>query len=286
MNTWRTPGSIIKDAAKSGIIIGGFNVFSVDDAIEVVRAAEEINTPVMLMVNKVGISYMPVEIWASVLRPIAKRASIPVIVHLDHTTDMDVIRRACKSGFDSVMFDGSQFPLEENICQTRIAAQIAHASGVLLEAEIGAVGYSDGAAGLDYVAAMTDPEEAARFEKESYVDWMAISIGNVHRMQEQAAAIDFALLNKIESCTDVPLVIHGSTGITDEDMVKLRNTRVAKVNIGTALRMAFGNTLREEITSKPLVFDRIELFKEPLAALREAAKERLKILSAQDGQYQ
>lgn len=271
---------IVLDAKNSGRIIAGFNIFSLDDAYAVIGAAEELNYPVMLMVNKVATGLFPVEVWGDVLRVLADNARTPVIVHLDHTTDFDVLRRAASSGFDSLMFDGSQLPLQENIAKTREAVELAHANKMLLEAEIGAVGYSDGAGGSDYVAAMTDPDEAARFARESGLDWMAISIGNVHRMEKKGAKIDFSLLAEIEKAVDIPLVLHGASGIADTDIIDLRGTRVAKVNIGTTLRMAFGKTLVNEIRAQPGVYDRTVLFKKPLEMVRAAAKESMTLLGA------
>ncbi|MDY3618230.1 class II fructose-bisphosphate aldolase [Agathobaculum sp.] len=259
-------------------VFAGFNVFSLDDAYEIVRAAEKIGAPVMLMVNKLAVGLYPIEVWADTLNMLVRHASVPVCAHLDHTTDINVIERACKAGFDSVMFDGSQLPLEENIAQTRRVVELAHGLGVAVEAEIGAVGYSDGAGGKDYKSAMTDPKEAGRFARETHVDWLAVSVGNVHRMETQDAVIDFDLLSQIEKETDVPLVLHGSTGIKDADMKKLLPTHVCKVNIGTALRMAFGNTLRAEFEKNPKAFDRTELFAKPLQMVREEAEKKMVML--------
>nr|WP_325212404.1 class II fructose-bisphosphate aldolase [uncultured Oscillibacter sp.] len=259
-------------------IFAGFNVFSLDDAYEIVQAAERIGSPVMLMVNKVALELFPVEVWGDALNLLIKHAKVPVCAHLDHTTDFKVLERACKAGFDSVMFDGSQLPLEENIRKTRMAVEMAHGLGVAVEAEIGAVGYSDGAGGKDYKAAMTDPKEAARFARETGLDWMAVSVGNVHRMETQDAAIDFKLLAEIEKASGTPLVLHGSTGIRDADMKKLLPTHVVKVNIGTALRMAFGNTLRGEFEKSPKEFDRAKLFKLPLKKLGEEAEKKMTLL--------
>ena len=262
-------------------IFAGFNVFSLDDAHAIVKAAEKIGAPVMLMVNKLAMNQFPIEVWADTLNMLTKYAGVPVCAHLDHTTDMAVLERACKAGFDSVMFDGSQLPLEENIAQTRKVVEMAHGLGVAVEAEIGAVGYSDGAGGKEYKAAKTDPAEAGRFARETGVDWMAVSVGNVHRMETQDAVIDFDLLAQIEQQTDVPLVLHGSTGIKDADMKRLLATHVAKVNIGTALRMAFGNTLRGEFEKDPKAFDRVKLFRTPLEKVAEEAEKKMVMLGCQ-----
>ncbi len=272
---------IVLEATTRNCIIGGFNIFGVDDAEAVIRAAEEINAPVILMVNKLAVSTMSVDKWGKVLRVLANNASVPVCVHLDHTTDFEVIRLAVRSGFDSVMYDGSQLPLEQNIENTKKIVSLAHANGVLAEAEIGAVGYSDRDE-REYKAEFTDPHDAGIFAAETKLDWMAISVGNVHRMEVQNAKIDYGLLKKIEKQTDVPLVIHGSTGISDEEMEKLKATRVAKVNIGTALRMAFGKTLGKQFEQDPSLFDRVKLLSEPLKQVQEVARNKMLLLGMKD----
>lgn len=275
---WPSKYKLMQLASKRPCIIAGFNVFSSDDAGAVVAAAQKVKAPVCLMINRQAAGVMSVEQWAEVLRSHSKRAEVPVYVHLDHTTDLNIIKRACRAGFDSVMFDGSQLSLEENIRQTKAAAKIAHAAGVLLEAEIGAVGYRKNSIKGNYRADLTNPEEAKRFAQETHVDWLAVSVGNVHRMEKQSASIHFDLLAEIESAVDMPLVIHGSTGITDEDLSRLCRTKVAKVNIGTALRMAFGYALREEIRTHPDTFDRLTLMEKPLLAVEEEAIHKMELL--------
>jgi fructose-bisphosphate aldolase class II len=174
------------------------------------------------------------------------------------------------------MFDGSQLPLEENIKKTKELGEYVHARGLLLEAEIGAVGYSD-KRNEDYTAKMTDPDEARRFAVETQADWLAISIGNVHRMATQGAKIDFGLLKAIEEKVSIPLVIHGFSGIIDADIKKLLKTHVAKANVGTELRMAFGHTLRRKFEEDANAFDRVELFAEPIQMLKETAKKKMKL---------
>lgn len=267
---------IVDDAAKRDYIIIGFNIFGYEDAVSVVRAAEEINAPVLLLTNKLAIEHMPVEYWGKLLRAIAVDAQVPVGVHLDHTSDYNLVVRAIMSGYTSVMYDGSQLPLEDNIRNTKEIVKFAHACGVLVEGEIGSVPYIDipGKAKDIY----TDPGEAKAFAENTGVDWLAVAIGTVHRMQSQQANIQYNRLEAIQKVVNTPLVIHGSTGITDDDLQILRNYRIGKINMGTALRIAFGNSLFDEITKNPKEYDRINLFKKPMFEVREEAKKKMKIL--------
>ncbi|WP_209123402.1 class II fructose-bisphosphate aldolase [Alkalihalobacillus sp. BA299] len=254
--------------------IPAFNVFGYEDAIAVVRAAEEVKAPVILATNKVAIAHMPIQLLGNILTTIAKNATVPVVVHLDHGADYETVAQAIMSGYTSVMYDGSQLPLAENIRTTQEITRFAHACGVPIEAEIGSVGYSD------LQGHLTDPQEAKRFAEETGVDTLAVAIGTVHRMEEQTAQIDFVRLKEIEAVVDTPLVLHGSTGVSDIDIQALIKHHFVKVNIGTAIRMAFGHTMRKEMEENPYEFDRITLFKEPMRAVQEEVKKKLTLLQA------
>ena len=170
-------------------------------------------------------------------------------------------------GFSSVMIDGSKLPLDENISLTARVVAMAHRAGVSVEGEIGVVGYVDGGK-----SAMTSPEEAQRFDRESGVDALAISVGNVHLSTEKTSGIDFDAVRRIEAVTHSPLVLHGGSGVSPEQRsVLARHHRVAKFNIGTELRQAFGAALRAELAHHPERFDRIELLSATIPAQRAAA---------------
>jgi fructose-bisphosphate aldolase class II len=264
-------------ASKQDCIIGGFNVYGVDDSKAIIEAAEELRAPVILMINELATSILSIECWADVLNTLAKRAGVPVCIHLDHAKDESVIERASVSGYDSIMFDGSRFPFEKNVEVTKRMTNYIHAHGLIAEAEIGFVCYSDkGPDNNDGI--MTDPKEAAIFVEETRADWIAVSVGNVHRMEKQNTKIDFERLKVIEQSVSVPLVIHGFTGITDADTKKMMKTSIAKANIGTALRMAFGKTLRDEVIKNPDVFDRVALLNKPIEIVKQTAKKKMQIL--------
>lgn len=177
------------------------------------------------------------------------------------------------SGFTSVMFDGSRKPLSQNIDETAAIAEMAHAAGVSCEGEIGFVGYSGGEG-----SAGTDPEEAARFARESGVDAMAISVGNVHLQQDKEGGLDEPpRIRAIEALTEVPLVIHGGSGVPVAQRTALaRGSKICKFNIGTELRMAFGNALREAVNADAARFDRVQILKETHDPVVAAARQVLR----------
>src|SRR5690625_13123 len=260
--------------------VPAFNVFGYEDAKAVIDAAEELEAPVILATNKVAISHMPMPILGNMLSKLAENATVPVVVHLDHGSDYDTVVSALKSGYSSVMYDGSQLPLEENIQTTKEIVKVSHAFGIPVEAEIGSVGYTDPNMGMK--ATLTDPAEAEEFAERTGVDALAVAVGTLHRMEEQTANLRFDLIEEIEKLVHVPLVMHGSTGIPDDDLEKITQTKFGKVNIGTAIRMAFGNTLRTKMEEQPHEFDRIALFKDPMTMVKEVAMDKIKLLYADE----
>ena len=176
-------------------------------------------------------------------RHLAEGASVPVVAHLDHGYTYDECSEALDSGFTSLMFDGSRTPMAQNIADTLKIAEMAHGAGISCEGEIGFVGYSNGEQ-----SAGTDPEEAAIFARETGVDAMAISVGNVHLQENKEGGLDEARIAAIQTLTDVPLVIHGGSGVPVEQRAKLaKTTNICKYNIGTELRMAFGAAMQLNI---------------------------------------
>ncbi len=265
---------VLDPAKEQGYAVAGFVVLGWEDARAYVRAAEATNSPVILQAGPGCRAHTPLEVLAPIFRHLAETASVDVVSHLDHGYEAADCFKAVDLGFSSVMFDGSKLPIEENIEIARSISDYAHKHGVSVEGEVGYVGYADGAN-----SAGTKVEEAALFAKQSGADAMAISIGNVHLQQEQAAEIDFDLLRKIEATSDIPLVLHGGSGIPSTVRQKLAHgSHVSKFNIGTEVRMAFGKSLRDVLSDNPNMFDRISILKPTEEAVFEAAKQVIKPL--------
>lgn len=268
---------VIELAAHENSGLAAFNVFGYEDAKAVVLAAEALHRPVALMANKDAISHMGTRMIGMIMGEVADKAKVPVCVHLDHATELDVIAEAVDSGFTSVMFDGSQLSFEENVRITRQVAAMAHPVNISVEAEIGAVGYSDKT--IAFHARYTEPDEAEAFYNATEVDALAVAVGTVHRMEEQGVQLQFERLRQIAELVHVPLVIHGSTGVADKDLTRLVQNGARKINLGTTLRMTFGNVLRQQFAEDPYVFDRIHLYKRCMDAVQEKAEEKIALLS-------
>jgi fructose-bisphosphate aldolase class II len=274
--TRATLAEVLLPALAGGYAVPGFVCLGWEDARAYALAAEAEGAPVILQAGPGARAHMPAPVWGAMFRALADGVTVPVVAHLDHGASLAECRAGLEAGFTSVMFDGSRLPLEENIRQTAEVVRMAHAAGVSCEGEIGFVGYAEGAQ-----SAGTDPAEAARFATETGVDAMAVSVGNLHLQRQAGAGLDLARLRAIEAVTDVPLVIHGGSGVPLAQRAELAATsHVAKFNIGTELRQVFGRSLREALACDPARFDRIEILRETEAPLTGAAREILRGLGA------
>ena len=274
--TLATLAQVLTPAFNQGYAVGGLVVLGWEDACAYVAAAEAENAPVILQAGPSCRAHTPLPILGKMFRHLAEAASVPVVAHLDHGYTIEECREAIACGFSSVMFDGSRKPLAQNIDETAAIAEISHAAGVSCEGEIGFVGYAEGEA-----SAGTDPDEAAKFARQSGVDAMAVSVGNVHLKQEQETALDLSRLRAIEAVTDLPLVIHGGSGVPVAMRSDLaRTSKVCKFNIGTELRMAFGQALRAAVNADPDQFDRVTILKETVDPVREATRAAIRAFGA------
>lgn len=255
--------------------VGAFNVTTYGDAQPVIDAAVKRNAPVIVQVGAMGTNYMDAGLWGKLLCEMARRASVPVCVHLDHARDVDYIQSAIDAGFSSVMIDGSQLPYEENVAITKEVVRRASMKGVSVEGEIGSVAYS----GTDaFKAELSDPDTTARFVKDTGVDAVAVAAGTLHRMEKQGSHLDIPLLEAIQAKVDIPLVIHGSSGLLDEEFKAMCATHVCKVNIGTVLRMAFNEGLRKALADNPHNYVITELMSLPMQMVQAKVEEKLALL--------
>lgn len=253
--TLATLSDVLQPALRDGYAVAGVVTLGWEDMRAYVTAAEQEGAPIILQAGPGCRAHTPLPVLSAMFHALATSASVPVVAHLDHGYTLEDCETAIACGFTSVMFDGSRLPLEENIAKTREIAALANAAGVSCEGEIGFVGYAQGEA-----SAGTDPEEAARFAQETGVDAMAVSVGNVHLQTQAGVELDEARISAIQSRCDIPLVIHGGSGVPIAQRRRLaQNTAICKFNIGTELRKAFGHSLRNVLTDAPEMFDRNEI---------------------------
>jgi fructose-bisphosphate aldolase class II len=276
--TLATLKDVLQPAMTGGYAVAGLVTLGWEDMRAYVAAAEAENCPVILQAGPGCREHTPLPILGKMMRHLAERASVPVVAHLDHGYTFAECREALDAGFTSLMFDGSRKPLQQNIDETAAIAEMAHAAGISCEGEIGFVGYSGGEN-----SAGTDPAEAAKFAAETGVDAMAISVGNVHLQTDKDGGLDEPRIRAIEAVTDIPLVIHGGSGVPLAQRSALaRRSKVCKFNIGTELRMAFGAALRASVNRDTTRFDRVQILKDTHDPLVTATRGVLRAFMAKD----
>jgi fructose-bisphosphate aldolase class II len=262
----------LQKALNSNYAVAGLVTLGWEDMKAYVEAAEQENCPIILQAGPSCRKHTPLPILGKMFTYLADRASIPIVAHLDHGYSFEECKMAIDSGFTSIMYDGSRKSLNENIDETAKICEMAHSAGVSCEGEIGFVGYSGGDS-----SSGTDPEEASVFAKDTKVDAMSISVGNVHLQENKEGGLDEERIRSIEELTDVPLVIHGGSGVpVKQRMFLSRNSKICKFNIGTELRSAFGNALRDAVNSDESRFDRIQIMKDTHQPLIDKTRDVLR----------
>ena len=250
----------------------GFVCLGWEDAQAYVAAGEAAGAPVILSAGPGARAHMPVNIWAEMFQTLAEKASIPVIAHLDHGRSLEECEAAIKVGFSSVMFDGSALPLEDNIRMSQAVVDLAKGRGASVETELGVVGYADGAA-----SAATSIDDVRTFLEQVETDALAVSVGNVHLVTDGHVVIDWDAAKDVSKSANVPLVIHGGSGVAWDDRLRLAQTcGVRKINLGTEFRQRYGESLRRTLAEDRDMFDRLKISQGPKASLIELAIDAFK----------
>lgn len=224
---------LLLKAQAGAYAVGSFSVANMEMILGVIKAAEEMNSPIILQIAEVRLNHSPLSVIGPTMLAAAKSAKVPVAVHLDHGTSLECIKQALELGFTSVMFDGSHLPFEENVAMTKKVIAMARPFGAAVEAEIGCVGGSEDGS-EDIAMRCTSPEQAKTFFDETGVDALAIAIGNAHGFYKSAPELRFDILEKVAAATKVPLVLHGGTGISESDFIRCHQSGIKKINIATA----------------------------------------------------
>ena len=232
--------------------IGSFNLHCFEMVPAMIKAAEKLNVPVILQTSLGTAEYIGFEPLIAAVKAIAETSSINVALHMDHCKDIDALKRAIDYGYSSVMYDGSALPLEENIANTKIVVEYAHGKGVSVEGEVGSIGGAEDGVVVDKDAAMyTKPEDALRFASETGVDALAVSIGTTHGQYKSKAKINYELLEELKAkLGDTGLVLHGGTGVSDEDMRRLAREGMKKINVGTELNKSYIEVVSKTFTAE------------------------------------
>ena len=263
--------TLLKKANKNNYAVAGLVVITWEDALAFTEAADETGIPIILQAGPSCRAFTPISILGKMFRYLAEQTRTPICCHLDHGFSYDECKAGIDNGFTSVMFDGSKMSLKDNIKISSKISKIAHRFNISVEGEIGEVGYFKGNNSKG-----TDIYEAKEYVSKSKVDAMAISVGNTHLQTSKIAKIDFQKILEIQNITNLPLVLHGSSGISHIMRNKIaRKTKVAKFNIGTELRMVACKSLRKSYNINIKNFDKISIIK---PSIKELKKETIKII--------
>lgn len=270
-----TSKKMLLDAQKGGYAVGAFNAENMEMVLAIIEAATELNAPVMIQTTSSTLKYASPEVYAANVRAAAELAPVPVCVHLDHGNGYDLAVRALRAGYTSVMIDGSHESFEDNIAVTKRVVAEAAALNVPVEAELGTVGGKED--DLEAEDGCTQPDEAAEFVKRTGVDSLAVAIGTAHGVYKSAPKLDVPRLAEIRRVVDVPLVLHGASGLSDDSIRDCVREGICKVNFATELRIAYTNAVREVLNADEKVYDPKVYGKAARAAVKELVKNRMTV---------
>lgn len=291
---------LLLKAQKQGYAVGQFNVYNLESAQAVIAAAEREKSPIILGITKKSIDYVGLSELALIIRDLAKKSKVPVVLHLDHGRTIETVRDCLKVGFTSVMFDGSFYNLGTNIKLTQKAARSAHNKNVQIEAELGRLGFVDKKA-----RSFTNPEEAEEFVKKTKIDSLAIAVGTSHGAYKFTGEsfIDIERIKLVRKKVQIPLVLHGASGalsdlvdqanrygakikktsgVSDELIKKAIKAGISKINIDTDLRLAFNASLRQNLSQNKSEFDPRQLLKPANKKITEIVLQKIKLFGSKN----
>jgi fructose-bisphosphate aldolase class II len=278
-----TTRQILDQAAAGRVGVGAFNVITLEYAEAIIDGAEAAGQPVILQLSENATKFhggnpRPI---AAAMRALADAAAVPVSLHIDHVENEDLLYASADAGFSSVMFDGGRLAYATNVAATSAAAQWAHDQGIFIEAELGYVGGKDTQVQSAHTAGVrTDPEQAAEFVAATGVDALAVAVGSSHAMSSRTASLDVELIGRLAQAVGVPLVLHGSSGVPEEDLAAAIGSGMTKVNVGTILSIAYTRAVREVLAGDSKLSDPRKYLKLARQNISAQVQDYLRVISA------
>ena len=267
---------MLTEARKKGYCVAAFNIHTFEMMQAVVEAAEESRSPLILQTTVGTIKHLGVEYIVAAAKVAAEKAKVPIALHLDHCRDYELIIECLRKGYTSVMIDASKYPFEENVEQTRCVVEVAKAMEVNVEAELGKIGGVEDDIVVDESSALlADPSECERFVELTGVTSLAPAIGTAHGMYQGEPNIDFDRLEKISKKVDIPLVLHGGSGIPAEHIKRCISLGIAKLNVATELKQAFSLSIRQYFSKHPDELDPRKYMAPAKEDIKRIAKEKI-----------
>jgi len=272
---------MLQKAKEGKYAIGQFNMNNLEFAQAITEAAMEEKSPFIFGVSEGALKYMGVEYTVALAEASAKKSGLPIALHLDHGSSFEVAMACIRAGFSSVMFDGSHYPLEENIRITKEVVKAAHAMGVSVEGELGTIGGTEDDISVDDAdALLAKPEEAIRFWEETGVDALAIAVGTAHGLYKGEVKIRYDIIEAVASKIPVPIVLHGGSGVPDDMIRKAIQAGVGKINVNTENQVACTKTIREIFAKDAKVYDPRKYLGPAREAMKEVVKEKIRLFGS------
>lgn len=244
---------VTRYAEKMNMTIGSFNTHNLEMLPAILQAAKNVGTPISIQTSAGTAEYIGYSVLVSVVKDFADREGVDAVLHLDHAENFDDIKKAIDAGFSSVMFDGSSLPFKENILRTKQVVDYAHPRNVSVEGELGTIGGTEeGITVADSEVVLTDPEDAKKFVELTGVDALAVAIGTNHGQYKSKTNCDIPLLKRINEAVDVPLVVHGGTGVKESEYPDLINNGIRKFNVGTELLVNWNQEAKDSFGESPV----------------------------------
>jgi tagatose 1,6-diphosphate aldolase GatY/KbaY len=271
-----TSKEMLLNAQKGGYAVGAFNAENMEMVKAIIQAAEELRAPVMIQTTPSTVKYGTLDTYAAIVAAEAAKATVPVCLHLDHGSSFELAMQAIKAGYTSVMIDGSKLDFEGNVEVSKKVADVAAALDIPCEAELGKVGGKEDDLEAD-ADTNTDPKEAQEFVERTGVTSLAVAIGTAHGFYVGTPVLDKERLSEIRQVVDIPLVLHGASGLTDEDVRDCVKRGICKVNFATELRAAYSKAVKETFAAKEDTIDPKAYGKAGIAAVKELVMTRMKV---------
>ncbi|WP_248924330.1 class II fructose-1,6-bisphosphate aldolase [Paenibacillus hamazuiensis] len=275
--------SMLTKAKEEKYAVGHFNLINLEFTQAIAEVAHEERSPVIFGVGEATIRYMGLDYVSAIAKTAARRIDVPVALHLDHGSSFEVVIQCIRAGFSSVMFDGSHYPLEENIRLTRKVVEAAHAAGVSVEGELGTIGGTEDDRTVEE-SALVSPEEAISFWNETKVDALAIAVGTAHGLYKSEPRIRCDIISKVSAAIKAPIVLHGGSGVPDSAIQEAIRAGVGKINVNTENQVAFTGQVRTLLNENSELFDARGYLGPARAAVKDVVREKIRLFGS-NGKY-
>lgn len=276
-----TTEEMLKKADENGYAVGAFNVENMEMVMAVIKACEELNSPAILQTTPSTVKYAGLDMYYANVSAAAKRARVPIALHLDHGNSFDLAMQALRAGYTSIMIDGSHDSFEDNIAVSKRVADACKANGVPVEAELGKVGGKEDDTECNDPG-YTDPKDAVKFVEETGISSLAVAIGTAHGIYKGEPKLDFDRLSEIRKVVHIPLVLHGASGVPDESVKECIKRGISKVNFATELRIAYSDGIKAYLKENPDAFDPKKYDAVGMANVTELVKNKIRVCGSEN----